>query len=115
MKPISWLKKTLNDLFESQLGAARKLDFADRTVRYWVQHGAPPHIERSLRRLKAGKISLRHARRMMHEQRERRPSRGPASDPGDTRNSSPAADPQAPASSPVDRNRDASAPDRQPN
>jgi hypothetical protein len=111
MKPTSWIRKVLVDLFDSQLGAARQLHFGDRTVRYWVQHGAPPHIERSLRRLKAGKISLRQARRIMHEQRERRANREPASDVRDSRSNNLAADLQALSSPPADHNKDASAPD----
>src|SRR6516164_694101 len=86
-----WIKKTLVDLFGSQLGAARKLQFADRTVRYWCQNGAPPHVERVLLNLKRKKISLRSARKQLRQQRERRPNRAVTAVDG-SRSSSPPAD-----------------------
>jgi len=59
-------------LFGSQLGAARRLHFADRTVRWWCEHGAPPHVMAALRRLRAGEISVRWARELMRANRSRR-------------------------------------------
>jgi len=93
------IKKLLIELFKSQLGAARKLQFADRTVRYWCQNGAPPHVERILRNLKRKKISLRSARKQLRQQRERRPNRA-ASVADGKRNSSPPVDRQAPDQGP---------------
>ena len=90
-----WIKKTLVDLFGSQLGAARKLQFADRTVRYWCQNGAPPHVERVLLNLNRKKISLRSARKQLRQQRERRPNRAALAADGN-RSSSPPADRPAP-------------------
>lgn len=89
------VKKLLVDLFNSQLEAARKLGFQDRTVRYWVQHGAPPHVERVLLNLKRKKVSLRSARKQLRQQRERRPNKSAPSALDGSRNSSPAADPPA--------------------
>jgi tagatose-1,6-bisphosphate aldolase non-catalytic subunit AgaZ/GatZ len=85
------VKKLIVDLFGNQLEAARKLQFADRTVRYWCQNGAPPHVERVLRNLKRKKISLRSARKQLRQQRERRPNRA-ATGAGDSRSSNPPAD-----------------------
>jgi len=106
------IKKLLVDLFGNQLEAARKLQFADRSVRYWVQHGAPPHVERVLRNLKRKKISLRSARKQLRQQRERRPNRANASAARDSHNSSPPADHSQPRQTPrpADHNKDASAP-----
>src|SRR6516165_12732705 len=86
------VKKLIVDLFGNQLEAARKLQFADRTVRYWCQNGAPPHVERVLRNLKRKKISLRSARKQLRQQRERRPNRNGPSPADGSRNSSPPAD-----------------------
>ena len=87
----NWVRKILVELFGSQLGAARNLGFQDRTVRYWVQYGAPPHVERVLRNLKRKKISLRSARKQLRQQRERRPNRGATAADG-SRSSNPPAD-----------------------
>ena len=84
----NWIKKLLVELFGSQLAAARQLQFAERTVRYWCQHGAPPHVELILKNLKHKKISLRHARKLLREQRERRPNRPIAPSPPDEIHSS---------------------------
>ena len=81
MNEQAWIKKLLVELFRSQLNAARQLQFAERTVRYWCQHGAPPHVERILKNLKAKKISLRHARKLLRQQRQRRPNRNAPSEP----------------------------------
>ena len=92
MNERTWIRKTLVELFGSQLGAARNLGFQDRTVRYWVQYGAPPHVERVLRNLKRKKISLRSARKQLRQQRERRPNKNGPSPADGSRNSSPPAD-----------------------
>jgi len=67
------VRNAINTLFGSQLEAARQLGFSDRTVRYWIAaNQAPPHVEKILQRLLKNEISVRHARRILRTQRERR-------------------------------------------
>jgi len=68
------IRELLTDLFGSQMAAARRLHYHDRTVRWWCQFGPPPHVLKTLRRLANGEIQLRHARTTMHRRRERRPN-----------------------------------------
>jgi hypothetical protein len=65
-------RKLIGKLFASQLDCARRLHFVDRTVRYWCQHGAPPHVLNTLERLHKREISLPWARKLMHNSRSRR-------------------------------------------
>jgi 23S rRNA A1618 N6-methylase RlmF len=63
----------LTELFGSQLEASRRLHFHERSVRWWCQHGAPPHVLHALDRLKRNEISLRWARTLLRDKRTRRP------------------------------------------
>jgi 23S rRNA A1618 N6-methylase RlmF len=66
----------LTTLFGSQMESARRLHFHERTVRWWCQHGAPPHVLRVLDRLRRDEISLRWARQLLRTKRTRRPLNG---------------------------------------
>jgi hypothetical protein len=59
-------------LFGSQMEASRRLHFHERSVRWWCQHGAPPHVLTALNRLHDGEISLRWARHLIRNKRSRR-------------------------------------------
>lgn len=62
----------LTDLFGSQMESARRLHMHERTVRWWCQFGAPPHVLHALDRLRREEISLRWARHLMRTRRTRR-------------------------------------------
>ena len=64
-------RRFITELFGSQLGAARALHFSERAVRWWCQHGAPPHIIDALVRYADGEISLRWTRALMQRRRRR--------------------------------------------
>jgi hypothetical protein len=72
---VAETRQLITDNFVSQMHAARMLHFADRTVRWWCEHGAPPHILDALRRLDAGDITLTWARKLMRAKRTRRQAR----------------------------------------
>jgi 23S rRNA A1618 N6-methylase RlmF len=69
-------RQLLVNLFGSQMESARRLHFHERTVRWWCQHGAPPHVLSALQRLHNGEISLRWARALIRDKRTRRPLNG---------------------------------------
>lgn len=69
-------RDAIRALFGSQMAAARRLHFHDRTVRWWCQHGAPPHVLATLARLQRGEITLRWARKLMRSNRTRRANGG---------------------------------------
>ena len=68
---IAATRKLIQSHFGSQMEAARRLQFHERTVRWWCQHGAPPHIFDTLQRLDRGTISLAWARELMRRRRRR--------------------------------------------
>jgi hypothetical protein len=65
-------KRAMITLFGGQSQGARALGFTDRTVRYWCEVGAPPHIARNLYKLYHGQITVREARKRMKLERQRR-------------------------------------------
>jgi 23S rRNA A1618 N6-methylase RlmF len=69
---VSITRRLLEQLFGSQMESARRLHFHERTVRWWCQHGAPPHVLRVLDRLRREEISLRWARQLLRTKRTRR-------------------------------------------
>ena len=73
---IAATREVLTELFGSQMESARRLHFHERTVRFWCQHGAPPHVLNALWRLKDQEISLPWARQLMRTKRTRRSLNG---------------------------------------
>jgi 23S rRNA A1618 N6-methylase RlmF len=65
-------KRLIKSLFGSQLAAARALHFSERNVRYWCMFGAPLHVGKVLRRMRDEGLSVRTARQLLRQNRERR-------------------------------------------
>ena len=74
---VTTTRRLLRHLFGSQMESARRLHFHERTVRWWCQHGAPPHVLNVLDRLRRKEISLRWARHLLRSKRTRRQLNGP--------------------------------------
>ena len=68
--------RELVDQFGSQMAASRALHMHERTVRWWCQNGAPPHVFVALARYKDGEISLRWTRHLIRAKRTRRQLNG---------------------------------------
>jgi 23S rRNA A1618 N6-methylase RlmF len=73
---VKTTRRLLTQLFGSQMESARRLHFHERTVRWWCQHGAPPHVLRALDRYRRGEISLRWTRTLIRSKRTRRQLNG---------------------------------------
>lgn len=72
LKEINITRALIGLTFSSQMEAARQLHMHERTVRWWCQHGAPPHVVAALSRLSKEEISLRWARTLIRTRRTRR-------------------------------------------
>jgi hypothetical protein len=66
------IRKLIGRLFKSQMNAARQLGVNPRTVRYWCSCGTASHVEKALRGLDTGDLTLDEARRFIKEKRSRR-------------------------------------------
>lgn len=69
-------RELIKQLFGSQMEASRRLKFHERSVRYWCQFGAPPHVLRVLDRLRRRDITLPWARQLLRQKRGRRKLNG---------------------------------------
>ena len=67
-------KIVLEKLFGSQMEAARRLGYHERTVRYWCEFGAPPHVKQGLRDYASGLINLATLKLRLRRDRTRRAS-----------------------------------------
>jgi hypothetical protein len=76
LKTVAQTRRLLDRLFGSQMEASRRLHFHERSVRWWCQHGAPPHVLEALGRLRRGEISLRWTRQLIRNKRTRRTLNG---------------------------------------